>query len=71
MSVNGDGPGKRYDLSILDFVVAEHTLDRCEERLGYRLSHDEIRQECFDAGRSRTLLTRAADVARSRYPVRP
>jgi hypothetical protein len=55
--MNGDGPTRRYDLSILDFVVPEHVRDRWEERVGHRPSHEDIRQEVFDAiwrGRSST-----------------
>jgi hypothetical protein len=47
--LNGDGPSRRYDLSILDFIVPEHVRDRWEERVGRRPKHEEIRQEVFDA----------------------
>jgi hypothetical protein len=48
--MNGDRPKPRpYDLSILDFVVPEHVRDRWEERVGHRPSHEDIRQEVFDA----------------------
>jgi hypothetical protein len=47
--LNGDGPTRRYDLSPLRFDIPEHVRDRCEERLGYRPSREEIRQQCFDA----------------------
>jgi hypothetical protein len=48
--MNGDVPtSRRYDLSILDFVVPEHVRDRWEERVGHRPSHEDIRQEVFEA----------------------
>ena len=47
--LNGRGQARRYDLSELDFVVPEHVRDRFEERLGVRPTHEEIRQDAFDA----------------------
>jgi len=45
---NGDGPGKRYDLSLLRFIIGSHVEERWNERVDEPFDRERIRQEVFD-----------------------